>query len=68
MRLTTLTAVLLSLFIIVTTDNGLFDGNKNLSKSQIQRDQQNNPENQKEGAFSGENTPPKFDAYPPLPD
>jgi len=67
MRLNWLMVALLPFFIIVATDDGLFDGNKHLSKEQIQRDQQNNPESQAEGTSSGRYAPPEYDAYPPLP-
>jgi hypothetical protein len=57
---------LLSVFIIVANDNGSFGGNKDLSKSQIQRDQINNPGNQS-GKAASNNSAPRPSAYPPLP-
>jgi hypothetical protein len=67
MRSKILMLVLLSFFIIVANDNGLFDGNKNLSQSQIQRDQQNYSGDQTT-ASPNQNAAPNFSAYPPLPD
>jgi len=52
MRLKELMSVLFTVFIIVAGDNGLFDGNKDLNKSQIQRDQNGNAGNQSEEAGS----------------
>lgn len=68
MRSKMLMLVLLSFFIIVANDNGLFDGNKDLSQSQIQRGQQNYPGNQTKTATPNQNAAPNFSAYPPLPD
>ena len=63
MTLKELTTVLLAVFIIVANDNGLFGYNEDLSKSQIQRDQQNNAES----GQAASDYDPRTSAYPPYP-
>ncbi len=64
MRLRSLVGALLSIFIIVANDNGLYGYDENRSKSQIQQDQ--NPMAQS-GKIPDPSQPPGSSAYPPLP-
>ncbi len=65
MKFKHLVGALLSIFIVVANNNGLFGYNEDRTQSQIQQDQVNNPVNQ-----SGKNRsePPQTTAYPPLPE
>jgi hypothetical protein len=63
MQIKELTTVLLAVFIIVANDNGLFGYDEDLSKSQIQRDRQNNAEPGQAASDDSVQT----SAYPPYP-